>query len=135
MTPLPSTKKLDPQFFSRLWDLAHEAGLVAVAKLNVVPMVVTAHANPLDDNSPVQQQWFVADGVCGFAWVTVRPANSAFSRWMKENKGCHLAYGGGMQYWISMFNQSMQRKEAYADAFADVLRQFGIKAYSGSRMD
>ena len=53
MTPLPSTKKLDPSFFPRLWDVAHEAGMIAVAKLNVVPMVVTAHANSWDDNSPV----------------------------------------------------------------------------------
>ncbi len=29
----------------------------------------------------------------------------------------------------------MARKEAYADAFADVLQQAGIKAYGQSRMD
>jgi len=128
-------KKLDPSFFPRLWSLANDAGMLAVSKLDVTPMVVTERTNPMDDASPVRRSWYVGDGVCGFAWVTVRPGGCAFARWMKENKRCDIAYGGGMQFWVHYFNQCMQKKEAYAEAFAEVLRQFGIKAYSGSRMD
>ena len=134
-TNITEPKKLDPIFFPSLFELAHKAGLLAVEKAHVVPMIVAEHINLLDDNSPVKKSYFVSDGVCGFAWVVIRPANCAFARWMKENHNCHTAYGGGMQYWISMFNQSMQKKEEYATAFANILREFGINAYSQSRMD
>jgi hypothetical protein len=107
----------------------------AAQKVNVIPMVVRETTNPLDDSAPTKREWFVADGVCGFAWVVIRPANCAFAKWMKANKGCRLAYGGGIQYWVSFFNQSMQLKEAYADAWAAVVKEFGIHAYSTSRMD
>ena len=122
-------KPMKPMFFDPMWDLAHTAGMTSVAKLNVVPMIVS------ENSERCQREWFVPDGVCGFAWVVVRPANCAFAKWMKANKNCHTAYGGGMQYRISAFNQSMQRKEAYAVAFAGVLYQFGINAHAGSRMD
>jgi len=127
-------KKLDPVFFPRLWDLAHNAGMLAVEKLQVIPMIVQEHTDFLNDNSPVKKSWFIEEGCCGFAWVTVRPGNCSFARWMKE-KGCHSAYGGGMQYWVYLFNQSLQKKETYAEAFAKTLREFGIWAYPGSRMD
>jgi len=128
-------KQLDPKFFPRLWEIAHQMGMQAAQTCQVVPMIVDEHIDQLDGNSPIKKSYFVPEGVCGFAWVTVRPANCAFAKWMKTNKDCHLAYGGGMQYWISMFNQSMQLKEAYADAFAEALQQVGIKAYAGSRID
>jgi hypothetical protein len=118
---------MNPSLFPRMFELAHKAGMLAVAGLTVEPMTVM--------NSDTGQRWFIEDGVCGFAWVTIRPANCAFAKWMKKVHGCHLAYGGGMQYWISDFNQSMQKKEAYADAFAHVLNEFDIHAYAASRID
>lgn len=114
---------------------AYDAGMAAAQSFEPVPMIVTEHQNPLDDASAVKKQWFVGDGVCGFAWITVHPANSSYAIWAKKNKGYRAAYGGGMQRWVSEFNQSMQRKERFADAYATVLRNHGIKAYSGSRMD
>jgi len=114
---------------------AHEAGMKAVQALNVVPMLVQAHSNPLDDSSPVVQSYFVGDGVCGFAWITVRPANSSFGLYVKKNHGWKSAYGGGIQKWVSDFNQSMQKKYAYASAFAQVLNSHGIVAIPGERMD
>src|ERR1035437_3492099 len=120
-------KPMSSDFFPRMFELAHLAGMDAVNKCNVLPMDVF--------DPSTGDRWHIDDGVCGFAWVTIHPANGAFAKWMKINKGCRLAYGGGMQYWISDFNQSMQKKEEYADAFADVLRRFDIKAYSGARMD
>lgn len=110
-----------------IYDAAHKAGSEAVERQleAVVPMTVTDGTN----------SWFVRGGVCGFAWVTVRPANCSFARYLKEEKGCRLAYGGGMQIWISDYSQSMQMKEFYARAFAEKLREFGIRATSDSRMD
>lgn len=119
-----------------LFLLADKAGKEAVAKLKVTPMVVQQHTNPMDDNSPVKQQWFIEDGVCGFAWVNIKPANSKFANWMKKmGYGRTDSYYGGLSYWIGDYGQSMQKKEAYANAFAGVLQEYGIKAYASSRMD
>lgn len=106
---------------------AHEAGRKAVEALDVRPMTV----------SDGKQSWFVFDGVCGFAWVTVKPANSKMAKYMKDviRIARKSIYEPGVMYWISDYNQSMQKKEAYAYAFAKVLQDNGIKAYAGSRMD
>lgn len=111
--------------FDQLWSDAVKAGYEAVDKLNVRPMIVRS----------ATQSWFVADGVCGFAWVTVKPGNSAFAKWGKAKGLFSKAYGGGVQYWVGEFNQSMQKKEAFAAAVAAKLRDAGIDAYSDSRMD
>jgi hypothetical protein len=44
-------------------------------------------------------------------------------------------YGGGYALSVQDFNQSLTRKEAYAHAFAKVLNDHGITAYTDSRMD
>jgi hypothetical protein len=123
--------------FERIYALANVAGYEAAGAVVPVPMHVVQRANPLDDNSPIVKRYeTVMDGVCGFAWVTVRPANCSFAIWAKKNKGWRTAYNGGVQLWVSDFDQSMTRKEAYASAFATVLRENGIeRAYPGSRMD
>jgi hypothetical protein len=109
---------------AELFAKADAAGRLAADACVPVPMVVSGY-----EDQPIM------DGVCGFAWVTVRPGNSSFAKWLKANKGGRIAYQGGMQIWISDYNQSMQRKSAYADAFAAVLRSNDVKAYGGSRMD
>lgn len=121
--------------FQEIYNKAHEAGMAAVEKLNVVPMIVEGHANPLDDNSPVTKRYFVADGQCGFAWVVIKPANSSFSKWLVKNNLARKHYPSGISIWISYFNQSIQKKETYAYAFAKVLQEAGIKAQADSRLD
>ena len=118
-----------------LFRRADEAGRKAADACTPTPMVVTAHADQFDDSSPVAQQWVVDDGVCGFAWVTIRPGNCSAAIYAKKNLNFQPAYGGGMQLWVSSYNQSMARKEAYAEAYAGVLRTGGIQAYAGSRED
>jgi hypothetical protein len=119
-----------------LMRAAHAAGMAAGAAAVPPVMIVRRHENPLDDSSPVANEWIVPDGPCGFAWVTIRPANSRAARVMAEELGARTnSYEGGMMLWVSAFNQSMARKEAYAAAFAEVLRAEGIRAYAGSRMD
>lgn len=120
--------------FAALAAKAHEAGMAAVGAAQVVPMVVQERASPLDDTSAVKKEWFVADGVCGFAWVKFK-GNTAWGKYAKANLGAKAAYGGGLQIWVSAFSQSMQKKEAYATAYAAVLQEAGIAAYADSRMD
>lgn len=124
--------------FRLAWDAAVAAGNAAAAAKVPVPMVVVQHANPLNDASPVVKVYEpVMDGVCGFAWVKIRPANKPFANWLKKQGLAKPAYGGGLQYWVSAFNQSMEKKEAFAYAMADSLGKAfpDMKFYGQSRMD
>jgi len=107
-----------------VFSAAHAAGLTAAATVVPVPMVVSGF-----ESSPVM------DGVCGFAWVNIHPGTSPAARYAKKYLGARAAYEGGMQIWVSAYNQSMTRKSAYASAFAAVLMENGITAYAGERMD
>jgi hypothetical protein len=51
--------------------------------------------------------------------------------------GFRKSYNGGLDLWNpgGSFTQSMDIKEAGAEAYAEVLRQSGIKAYACSRAD
>jgi len=118
-----------------IYQQAHEHGNFAVKLAFVTPMVVQQRENPLNDDSRLVREYFVADGVCGFASVTVKPANSKFAKYLVANGLGRKAYNGGVSMSIRQFNQSLQKKEAYAYAFASVLNEHGIKAYVESRMD
>jgi hypothetical protein len=119
-----------------LFSVAHDAGMLAGNNAVPVPMHVVQRANPFDDSSPIIKRYEpVMDGVCGFAWITVRPGNGSFARYLKDSKGCRKGYHGGVELWVRDFNQSLERKMAYARAFADVLIAAGVNAIPGSRMD
>jgi hypothetical protein len=122
---------------------ADVAGKAAVEKLEVVPMIVgqetSLFSNKIDYS---KQTYYVADGVCGFAWVDVYPANKGNTKAGKEERKLLERFGFRKndyekthQLWVSAYNQSMQKKESYARAFAEVLRENGFKAYAGSRLD
>ena len=128
--------KMTPKQAAALYEKAHAAGLAALAAATPVPMVVGEAVGLSDKIDYSKPTYYVADGVCGFAWVTISPARGPFVTWCKKNgvRG-HAGYYGGYEIWVSEGGQSMQRKEAYAGAFAAVLREVGINAYPGSRMD
>lgn len=115
------------QEFAALAERAREAGLKAGIEAAPVPMHVIDELRG--------QLWRVDDGACGFAWITVKPANSSFAIWAKKNGIMRPAYGGGVDYWVSEFGQSIDRKHAFAVAYAAVLRAAGINAIAGSRLD
>lgn len=127
--------------FQRIVADADDAGMRAAKDCVPRPMVVGTPVSPFG-NSPMdtsKPMHYVEDGACGFAWVTISPGTASFSRWAKEHAGFRKAYGGGLQLWVSDFNQSVARKEAYAGAFARVLNEHaavtGVRAYPGSRLD
>ena len=129
-------KRTDVDKFTEIYNDAHTAGTIAAAECTPVPMVVQEHENMMDDSSPVVKQYYVADGVCGFAWINVRNGNSSFCRWLKKTEKGHTdSYYGGVSIWVHDFGQSMTRKQSYAHAFTRVLNDNGIKARSMSRMD
>jgi len=118
-----------------IFNQAHAEGNAAVVAATVTPMIVTQAANPLDDSSAVVNAWVVNDGVCGFASVIIKPANSKFAKFLVANQLARKHYAGGVSMSIHDFNQSLTKKESYAYAFAKVLNDNGITAYVDSRMD
>jgi hypothetical protein len=123
--------------FGKLALKAHEAGLAAGEACVPTPMVVgtpkTLLGNEIDYS---QKTYFVADGVCGFAWVHLAPATTPFARWAKKSlPHTHKSYYGGLDISSGLMTQSMARNEAYCRAYAAVLREAGIKAYMQSRID
>lgn len=113
------------QQFQNLYLKAAQAGAIAADQCVPEPMYVC-------DGSVVYK---VEQGVCGFAWVNVRPGNSPFANWLKKNKLAGKAYHGGVDIWVGGYGQCMAKKEAHAYAMAEVLREAGIKAYANSRLD
>jgi hypothetical protein len=111
--------------FENYWRDANLEAHMAVQHLEVRPMSVT-------DGTRV---YHVADGVCGFAYITVRPATSAFARWLKAKGFGHKAYHGGWEVSVPQYGQCMQRKELHASVVAEYFTARGIAVGSYSRMD
>ena len=124
--------------FREIYDACDVAGKANVEGFTPDTMIVQQHENMADDNSSVVKEYVVPDGPCGFAWVNIKPGNNAFCRWLKANDlGRTDSYYGGVTVWVSDYNQSMQKKEKYADGFVNKLKELmpNLKAYSMSRMD
>lgn len=130
------TKYTEAVSFRNILNEAQEAGKKAALALTPIPMVVGEAKSILSDEIDyTKPTYYVADGVCGFAWVNITPGTSAFARWLKKEGLAHKSYDGGVNIWISDYNQSLQKKEAHAEAMAKVLTENGFKAYPRSRMD
>jgi hypothetical protein len=128
---------------------AAEAGEKAYREAVPTPMVVYTPKNVMaslmggDDGGadPSQPVYGVSEGVCGSAWVNIRPGGSRFARYLiKEGMGRTNSYSGGVD--IRMWalcgdrgSQSLTRWDAAARAVAAVLRDGGITAYAESRID
>ena len=81
---------------------------------------------------------------CGFGWVQCTPEHKGNTRLGKQERAVLEAMGfrkdwtgKAWQLWnpTGYNGQSMDVKEAGAQAYADVLRNYGFKAYMGSRAD
>lgn len=129
-------RKAKSAAFEAAFAKAAAAGQAAGEAAKPRAMIVQERASPFDDASPVKQEWYEPEGMCGFAWVNVSPGNSPFANWLKKNKLARKAYGGGVDIWISDFGQSVERKEACANAMAKVLKEeLGVNVYASSRLD
>lgn len=121
--------------FQAIWDEADKAGKQSAQATIPVPMVVGTPTTPLgSDIDFTKETYFVSGGVCGFAEINFA-GNTSFGRWAKNAGLASKSYTGGLYVWVSDYGQSLQLKEAYARAFASVLRNYGIEAFASSRMD
>jgi hypothetical protein len=140
-------KKVDPKvnksnMYRDLYDEADKAGREAVSNTTPTPMIVRQHSNPLDDSSEVVKEYGpILDGVCGFAWINIKPGNHPFCNWLKkEGLARKDSYYGGVTIWVHDFEQSLEKKQAYAQAFAKVINKAfdnipKFNALAMSRMD
>ncbi len=119
----------------RIMEEAVEAGMEALVSCTVNPMAVKGGG----------KMYVIDGGVCGFANVHFKATtpNRKFLAGLKKagmvetvnpNSWCK-AYEGGFQFFVHEGGQSLERKEAFAEAFVQVLRNNGIAAYVRSRMD
>lgn len=114
--------------YAAIWAEARDAGLKAGLACRPEPMTIIGSS----DRRVIE---VVDDGMCGFAWVKIRPANSKMARWLKAQGEGYKAYNGGWDVSIRDFGQSWERKSAAAAAMANVLIQNGINATSHNRID
>jgi len=125
-------------FFKNVFESAKTRAVRAANNFTPEPMIVghpvSTFSNEIDATKPIH---FIEGGVCGFAWVNIKPGNSAFARWLVKNGLARKDdYYGGVTIWVHEFGQSLQRKEAYAHTFANALREYGLRrVYGQSRMD
>lgn len=121
-----------------LFARAQEAGRIAAEATTPQPMYVVEREHPLDDNSPIIKAYApVMSGVCGFAWTIIKPGNGSFARHLKKLGLARSSdyYGGVMVSLVGEYGQSYEKKMAHASAFASVLQEAGIRAYSMGRLD
>jgi hypothetical protein len=134
--------------YEQLWNgmkrVSHEALATATPP---TPMIVGSPTTPLgNDIDYTKKTWFVADGVCGFAWVVLESGRTGFAKWIVE-KGYgskHYQWGGGykgVSIWPSSregfaeTRQSLELKQQVCAKIAEYLRSEGIPAYYESRID
>ncbi len=135
--PQRFNSKPKAETFRELYDRAMLAGQTAAKACTPTPMVVgqakDLFSNEIDMSKSVE---VIYSGVCGFAWVKVKPATSAFAKWLKAQGICKgTSYTGGYDIRVGDYGQSMERKYAHASAMAKVLQNSGINCYAESRMD
>jgi len=141
-------------------QIIHEAklaGEIAARNFKPTPMVVGQAVGLFGNQIVPGTEEVVPEGVCGFAWVNIYRKSSETNRqfikelkeagMVDENKDSRshnpnhiftkISYMGPVHYnfWCPLMTQGMGRKEAYCNAFAEVLRKYGISVSVGSRMD
>ena len=125
-----------------LFEYACKKGAFAGTQSTPTPMVATSVG--LDDKPlPHTKTYVIMDGLCGFAWVTIRPARGAFVNYLKARGIGHAGYYGGYEISTNAiekemgvnFGQSYERKMEAAEAFAGVLQAWGINAVAEGRLD
>ena len=133
------TKKTERAIFDEAMVYAEQVSARKVPQ----PMLVGSPKSFFNDEiDETKKTYFVAGGVCGFAWVVIKPAQGKFVKWLKEQGIGYKAYGGGWAIMAHPQNtknsplcQSLEINEAWARAFAEKLKENGVKASADSRMD
>ena len=130
-------KAATPQQMEDLFNEAFKAGFKAGEEYTPTPVIFGSPSTPFGSDVDLSKPHsYEAEGVCGFAWVNVKPGNSRFARWLKKEGHARTdSYYGGVTIWIRDHNQSYERKYAHAQVLAKILEEAGVKAYANGRLD
>ena len=113
--------------FEAVWNMAISIGHLAAVAERPTPMGICDSSGELID--------IISEGPCGFSEIRIK-GNTQFGRWAKKNAGFKNCYSGGLSFWVSAYNQSMERKQAFSHAVVTVLNEkLNVDAWSSSRMD
>lgn len=116
--------------YADVYNEAKGAAKQAFAMATPTPMVVTGD----------KEDYFISEGLCGFAWVTVKlDARTQEGRALRELG----ATGSASRGWQFSFNdivpeyrgQSVERMMVGCQAFANVLNSWGVEARATYRLD
>ncbi len=120
----------------KVLERAHYMGMDAGRRAEVTPMVVGTPTELMGSEIDYSKKTYIVEsGVCGFAGILIKPARGKFVSYLKSIGMGRKHYYGGYYVPVRVFGQSLTRKEAYAKAFADVLKEVGMKVFVDSRMD
>ena len=120
----------------KLLERAHLMGMDAGRDSTPTPMIVGSPSTLFgSDIDYSKKTYFVEGGACGFAGVVIKPARGKFVSYLKSLGMGYKHYYGGYYVPVREFGQSLARKEAYAEAYAKVLSEEGMRCYVDSRMD
>jgi hypothetical protein len=103
--------------WAALIDLARSAGQQVAQQTIPTPMVVQ------DGNS----REVIKEGSCGGAYVVIPDARSGFARWLRVSRIGASHSPSGQRVYAETGGQSQERAEAYAHAFANVLKMNGVE--------
>lgn len=129
--------------FEEIWKEASKAAWEGFQDCKPTPMIV-GQARGLFGNEIIPgTEEVVEDGVCGFAWIQVKPARGPWVSWMKNNDiGSSGVYGGWTLSPMDFDSrigrsQSMERKTSAMNAALKVLEIYfpDKKMWVESRMD
>jgi hypothetical protein len=82
-------------------------------------------------------RWDAEPTYCGMSWVRIRPARGPFVSFCKRHgMGERGVYGGyELTATANYHGQSMDLRSAACEGFVNVLRKYGLKAYTINHAD
>ena len=113
---------------AQLYGEAHTAGLAAMYAVVPTPRVMRPNWD-----SPLTMS-YEPEGQVGYAWIAVA-SNTSMGKWLVKHKyGQRSAFEPEVQVWVEEGGNSYERKQAYAAAFAEVLRKAGVYCQACGRL-
>ena len=138
MSTTATTTRFTERQAAGLIERAETAAKAAFEAARSEAMLVGSAKSLFSDEIDFSQKTYVVnDGVCGFAWVNIQDGRSSFARQAKKLAGARKSYYGGMDIRPKAmgYSQSYERKLAACHAYAEILREAGIKAFADGRLD
>lgn len=120
--PIVAPAATPEEFNAQLFEFAHKAGL-------------EAHDTTLPTPLFLKDFGVIEEGEAGSASVAIKDVDGGFAQWARRHEKGALIEGDGLHISAPSPSQSIDRKQAYARAFARVLALNGIAASIWSRAD